>query len=46
MLAGLPAQYGAKGLPDFPIYLFDVTQWLNGDNPTMPPPAKRSCAAT
>jgi hypothetical protein len=23
------------------IYLFDVTQWLNGDNPNMPPPASR-----
>jgi len=23
------------------IYLFDVTQWLQGDNPNMPPPASR-----
>jgi hypothetical protein len=23
------------------IYLFDVTQWLSGDNPKMPPPASR-----
>jgi hypothetical protein len=28
------------------IYLFDVTQWLQGDNPNMPPPASRNASAT